>query len=302
MCRKKMDVKPFIKPFGYVTSCLAIVQGLTWSILSLLTILIQTEAWIINSDEELPTHGQVLGDAILLGYIVGDEGFKNILFVDVYIRPKNFYIWVSVFFIISLVWIGFSAHLLVALFQNQNRSYQKCLLALGIWTVIVCVADLLLTAILARDYNALVNSYNNNMSIDLLYAVLSCGVLMSIVARGYVMWIINLVLAIILLILVNQFPKQFDSLQNEYSTNSLAFLRNPNEQGRRQRRESEGSFGTFQGLPRVPPVQSTNNEMKSKHNSFMENQKSSMYPSFPPNPKQENHEYFIKPNQNFHRQ
>ncbi|KAF5289171.1 hypothetical protein FQR65_LT02061 [Abscondita terminalis] len=242
-----MDVKPLIKPFGYVSSCLAIVQGVTWTIFSILTILIHTKTWIIKFDGQNSTHAELLGVTIVLGYIV----------------------------------------VILVLVKNQNRDYKKCLLALGIWTIVVCVADLVLTALLAKDYNTLVRYYNQNKTdIYDVYDVLSCGVLMSIVARGYVMWVVNIVLAIVLLILFLRLPKKFDSLRNEYSTTSVAVLKNPNEQSRRQRYDSEISFGTFQGLPRVPPVQSINNELKAEHNSFVTGLRSSMYPSFSYNPRQ----------------
>ncbi|KAK4877468.1 hypothetical protein RN001_009974 [Aquatica leii] len=253
-----MDLRKCFKPLGYLSAFLGIVQRITWTLLSILTLFIHFEVWTVNLT--LKTHKDLLSSAILAGYILRDEGFSAI--GNVFIKPKHFYIWVIVFLIISIFWILLSVYFFIVLIKNETHNFKKTMLAWCIWTFVICTIDLLLTGLLANDYSVLVAAYNTQMSMDKLYALLSCAVLMAISAKGFVMWFVNIILTIFLLRIYSKLPKNFKTLKSQYSTNSLAYLKYPNaEDGRIKSKTTEHSLESFQGLPRVGPVQSINRQV-----------------------------------------
>ncbi|KAK4877202.1 hypothetical protein RN001_009708 [Aquatica leii] len=160
---------------GTTAASLAIVQGIIWMILSLLGILVYFQAWTPLIIED--THYAMLANSLTAIFSVQDSKMITILFL---------------YFFFSIMWISTSASLIMSIKKNQKQKIKVSFLIWSIWTLLICLYDLIVLIILAIDYNDV------NFKIPYIYLTLAYGILFSTAARGYVIWCINLAFGIIM--------------------------------------------------------------------------------------------------------
>ncbi|XP_031349071.1 uncharacterized protein LOC116175111 isoform X2 [Photinus pyralis] len=245
-----------IKYFVVAAGSLGIVQGVTWIVLSLLALLVHFETWIPAPNRS--THGGSLGYAIIWGYLTGYPSASIALGGKVFIRPQEFHIWVILFMGIAVFWAVLSLCVIIAIFRKVNP--RKLFLAWSIWTIVVCAADLTLVLLLSIDYTILVDIFNEKKDKHpfQIYELLSCGVLILLASRGIVLWFVNVIFAAIMFTLRVKVHTDFETFSN-CSTNADSGHRSTRDSRRRSNKTHRAeSFSRFQGLPRIVPIQSTN--------------------------------------------
>jgi len=263
-----MAVSPLIKPLGITAALLGIIQGTVWFILALLTILIHFEAW--TPKFESSTYGQRLSAAIKLGYVNGKDSLGEDFDANLFVRPNNFYISALIYLCTSLLWIGFSSFLLYVLTQRKHQLLKNACLGWVTSTTIISICDLVLASLLASDYDILVTAVNSAdplKQIDATYLILACGVMMTLIAKGFVLWIVNVIFDVLIMKFYIDLPKKMT--EDSLNSNTINAFGRPQSTGQpdllRSNSFSSTSFGTFQGLPRLPPIQSTNERLAHLH-------------------------------------
>ncbi|KAF5277060.1 hypothetical protein FQA39_LY06298 [Lamprigera yunnana] len=274
---KEMSIKASVVPLCFAASSLAIIQGVTWFFLSFFAVLIHYESWEVYPSNN--TYGESLNKAIIDGYLLGD-GFD----INVFIKPRHFAIWSILVMITSIFWIILSIYLIIVAKGRKNRTLKKCMLCWSIWTIVICLADLLLMSLLGRDYSNLISAFNSKGNFINSFNVLSCGIIMVIAARGFVLWLINLTLSIILIITFCVTFKRVEQVEDEYASTSVEFLPT------RQREMSTGDL--LPNIPRLAPVQSTNKELTRRLRSPPSFERSSLPRNLPS--RAESSDYFMQ--------
>jgi len=224
-----MSINPFVKPLGICAAALGIVQGVVWIILSLITILIYTEAWEPFTDEPKITHGTLLSYTIV-GVLQGDIADKDF---DIIIGSTEIFIASIIYLLSSIAWVTVSL-IVIWILEHQKYSMLKNIFAgWGALTALICIWDLILTSLLARDYDYIVTEINKESKLNgvLNYAALAFGVLMTLAAKGFALWVVNLVFATLILKLSTELSKEAPN--SNYNSNSINAFRdaNPTRQG-----------------------------------------------------------------------
>ncbi|KAJ8985557.1 hypothetical protein NQ317_019941 [Molorchus minor] len=153
---------------GKIASVLGILQGAAWAIMSLAAIIIYN--WAPDLDE--PTTYSKLIEAQLYNHFMGGTSSSSVQFI---IRPHDFTIIMWVYFILSVGWTALSLDLFYSV------------------TLIVSLIDLILVCLLSRDYSVCNDVDENLASADSYYCYLAVGIVMTVAARGYTLWLINLI-------------------------------------------------------------------------------------------------------------
>ncbi|KAF2893388.1 hypothetical protein ILUMI_12782 [Ignelater luminosus] len=189
---------PFTKSIGITAAVLGIVQGATWIILTFLAALIYLKAWepdVLNTEPK--TYGQAVSAAMGM-YLISDVKID-----DVYISAKEFFGWLILYFIISIIWVVISSVQITGILQEQKgKTIKMIFFAWAIWTTIICICDIILASLLAADYDYTVQEINKIGDSVIFSAAnffpLAIGIVMTIAARGFILWIVNITLAVII--------------------------------------------------------------------------------------------------------
>ncbi|KAF2893385.1 hypothetical protein ILUMI_12779 [Ignelater luminosus] len=254
-------INPYYRCLGLAAAIIGIIQGLVWFILALIAILIHTKAWEPTSD--ISTYGHLLSTTIIRRFLIGDHPTL------VYVGPLQFFTCVVIYLVASLFWTVLSSLQFWVVFREKPTLLRKAFVGWASWAIILCIYDLVWASLLAYDYDQVVQQMNKkDVSTKQDYVViLAHGIIMTLVARGFVLWIVNLIVAIFILKLAFTVPKEIN--ENDINSNIInAFDTTPKNWqdtkpnlARSNSFMSSQSFGTFQGLPRLPPVQSTNESL-----------------------------------------
>lgn len=85
-----------------------------------------------------------------------------------------------------------------AIYANKNRQ----VIVMRIWgglTLLTSLIDLMMTMLMAMDYTTCRGTSSEIISQAQYSCYLAVGIVMTIVARGFTLWLINVILAIILI-------------------------------------------------------------------------------------------------------
>ncbi|XP_060520102.1 uncharacterized protein LOC132698185 isoform X2 [Cylas formicarius] len=181
--------KSLMTPLVITAGLIGAVQGLAWSILSLVSILIYEKVIkvVIDADD-----ADKIRTYLYFFLVKDDESNDGSSFI---VTSKVFNIFMYLYFVLSLILLGVSAIILWAFARNKAQNQQIRLLALWVSTIgILSVLDFVLTSLFAHDYHKLPDDVQS--SIILLQV--TYGIVMTLAARGYVLWIINVIFAIVL--------------------------------------------------------------------------------------------------------
>ncbi|GJQ88049.1 hypothetical protein Trydic_g12971 [Trypoxylus dichotomus] len=180
-----MAVNPLIRPLGIAASLLASCQGLAWSVLALLGILLYTQMWTLETDDQSSIstwlYTLFLTDE-LKGKIIMAGG-TTIAFTSVYI-------------VLSLAWMIISLCKLWVVYRQKWEFGKGTIITWSICTGIVSILDIVATSLLGSDFNTLNDLYESeDHGIEGLEynAISAAGILMTIAARGFVLLIANIV-------------------------------------------------------------------------------------------------------------
>ncbi|KAF5303692.1 hypothetical protein FQR65_LT00836 [Abscondita terminalis] len=179
-------------------SGLAIAQGLVWAILSMIGLVAYSQSWEPIRDDK--THYDKL---------------SNTLFAIFYAQETKLLVLLILYLIISLMWIITSALLMISVLKRPDN---KTSIIFNIWsgsTMVTCLYDIIVIGILAADYQEGID-FQSKYDITLTYVLLAYGVLFSIAARGYVLWCVNLIFAVIVL----SYAKRYRQAKEDVYQNS----------------------------------------------------------------------------------
>ncbi|KAF5276473.1 hypothetical protein FQA39_LY06542 [Lamprigera yunnana] len=174
-----MELRKSVVRIGNAAAAVAIVQGIVWIILCILEILISFEAWVPPT--ALSTHGQILNYALVWIVLYGEQTLSSSGLLII----TFFYLWLSVF------WVFISIFVIISNRRPQKTKTKLSYLLWGVLTVLICVYDIIIVGLLASDYSHCRRSA--------YYFCVAYGILFSLAARGYVLWIINLAFGILMI-------------------------------------------------------------------------------------------------------
>lgn len=184
----KMPLKKGDHKLIHFAAGLGIFQGLVWTILAILGICYRFKEPKITG----ATHSEILSS--LLGQTIQEDN------VSLTLNGLGLFSLVVVYLIISIIWIGLSVLLITSLRRRQQNNLDRAILIWGVITLLTCIYDVVVTGLLASNYTKLLQLYNDNINTDtLVYAVLAYGTLFSLAARGYVLWVVNLAVSILMI-------------------------------------------------------------------------------------------------------
>ncbi|XP_071057365.1 uncharacterized protein [Onthophagus taurus] len=184
---------PFLRPLCIIAAFLGTVQGLTWMILSILVILLGSEIWIPNIDSMNYFNTAAYN---LLFQSTSDPPVEDLTYLICNLALFGF-AWV--YLILSFLWTVISLILAQKCYRNHynNVTVENC----GIWVIItflVTTFDLIISFMLIMDFVVIQNCYELDDAAKFLYNTI-VGVVMTIIARGYILVIVNITVMICLI-------------------------------------------------------------------------------------------------------
>ncbi|XP_050311856.1 uncharacterized protein LOC126747340 [Anthonomus grandis grandis] len=212
------DRQTFSKSIGIIIA----IQGLAWFGISVTGIVVkQTTPSIAKKDlSDIQSYTQYIARIIYDNFLVSNAR-------DKVIRPQDFEAFLWIYTVLSGIWVAAALDLNLAIrFKKSRQSYSA--LVLGVVVLLTSVIDLVLFSLLARDYSTCPFSLSSTSEVTTTDAsttiqnteivaealmpmaltittgtTIDCkvatGIVMSIAARGYVLWLINVVTAICLI-------------------------------------------------------------------------------------------------------
>nr|XP_022915812.1 uncharacterized protein LOC111425793 [Onthophagus taurus] len=190
-----MSVSPLLRPLGIVAAILGTLQGLTWTVLSLLVILLSSQAW----KPELSNFYNFNLIAYALFFLERDSNGSSES--DLIFTGTTVLVFGCLYLVISFIW-AVSSMTLTWIFMREK--YENARISCKSWsviTIITTILDFILIIILAIDlekYSLKEEDDYTVASMKYVYGTV-VGIAMTIAARGFVLLIINPILAIYLL-------------------------------------------------------------------------------------------------------
>ncbi|XP_030762600.1 uncharacterized protein LOC115887335 [Sitophilus oryzae] len=169
--------------FILIAGALGVVQGLLWLGLGIAVVIIKSSITVCQ-DENLQSDSIGIGCAIYNVFIKDSEDDHRI------INAEGFIIFVYIYLGLSLLWFFVSSFSIWGTLRAGNNSKAKNV----VWsatTTVISLIDVILMSLLVYDYI----NYEGGRTIAENVAF---GIVLSIAVRGYVLWIINLIFAIVL--------------------------------------------------------------------------------------------------------
>lgn len=189
---------PLLRPLGIAAGGLGCFQAITWGVLSLLGILVYTE--VISSAPP----------------VLSSDEFKSML-VTMYFTPTSggpdimdsgtVLIWTSLYLATSVIWLVISGFLLHDFYTSKFTS--KLIIGWVAVSAVVAVIDLAGTVVFGIDYNT-VQSYVDKLPTDSTSTdrLLAPIFMMTMCARGFILWIMNVGLVIYLGVAASKLNKK----------------------------------------------------------------------------------------------
>ncbi|XP_050311840.1 uncharacterized protein LOC126747329 isoform X2 [Anthonomus grandis grandis] len=173
--------KGLMRPLVQVAGVLGIIQGFVWTLLSIAAILFYYM-------DLAPSTGKEISHKIYTEYFHDSTGSKN----GFIINPNSLSYCSYVYLILSFGWFLISCLLYWGVVKKSSNEqfYDYSILGWTIAASLVSILDLIMLALFAHDYNKVSTS-------DTILLVV-VGIMMTLAARGFVLWVINVLFAVIL--------------------------------------------------------------------------------------------------------
>ncbi|XP_071056591.1 uncharacterized protein [Onthophagus taurus] len=186
-----MSVSPFLRPLGIVAAILGTIQGLVWTILTILVIVIRTEGWRPVMGEE-HMFSELIYNVIFFPEQLNLDN-DMIMNADVFMGFAAFYL------PLSFLWSIVSLTLLWALWYKLWEYTRWCLFAWCAIGGILTVFDFILVILFSVDY-ALINELfaPNYEAVFKIQVVI--GSVMAITARGFAIMVLNGIFSVVFMI------------------------------------------------------------------------------------------------------
>lgn len=208
-----MERSPFLKPIATANAIFTLVQSVTWFVLSIICFMYYSEAVTVTTVES--TYKNALETWIYRLYLrKNDYDIGNSLNAKLLnITPEEFIVFSAFYFILSIVLINTSLVVIYS-FRNvkdkQIHFWQYCTIVIWILAGLCqTLLDLIFFCLLLDDYNYFANQQFSIPHMGIIPTAI--GVVMTIVARGFILWIINLILNVAtMLIVIQEYQKDKD--------------------------------------------------------------------------------------------
>ncbi|KAK9686027.1 hypothetical protein QE152_g37498 [Popillia japonica] len=206
-----MAVSSLLRPLGIAASLLASLQGLAWSVLALLGIILYTRGWEPLPDEET---GITIG-LWMYTLFLDTEFSENPIIMESHAMIA----FTSIYLALSLIWMIISLCMLWVVYREKWEfgkavgekwefgkatliSWSLCtglistLISWSLCTGLISIFDIVTTSLLAADFSSLYSLYNEDAVFPKSYtAVAAAGIVMTIAARGFALLIANIMFA-----------------------------------------------------------------------------------------------------------
>ncbi|KYB28211.1 hypothetical protein TcasGA2_TC032701 [Tribolium castaneum] len=164
-------------------------QGIVWGFLSLIAII-----WHLAANHDRPITFTDSYSSLLETYMYYNFIKNNGPKTTMNIQPDSFFGIMFIYLLISFAWMSVSVYIS----DTNNRKNQKALIIWVCLATINLLIDLVFCALLGADYKSLINKYNQTKNTTLklayTYSTLCYAIVMVLAARGFILWVINLVL------------------------------------------------------------------------------------------------------------
>ncbi|XP_068081852.1 uncharacterized protein [Anabrus simplex] len=180
-------VSPLLRPVGLLAGWIALLQSIVWWILSLLGILAYSGNIKppINADPV-----DLFPNALSCMYFtdVSDSSVTCIpCGVNKLLNRDDVIIIVAIYFAASFLWFAITAVMLTNMHKQEWKYTRNILYGWTIVTGAICVLDFSVTVVFGVDYNTLAEHPRSPCAGFLSVPAL----MMSLAARGYVLWVFN---------------------------------------------------------------------------------------------------------------
>ncbi|KAJ8950194.1 hypothetical protein NQ318_003185 [Aromia moschata] len=203
-----MGLGSYRKNLGRVAAVLGILQGVSWTFLTLVAIIIHYWQPAIETGT---TYTRLIQIMLYSKFLVDDGSVSGTTFI---LNPNNFVVIMWIYFVISVLWDSFSVDMLTAI--NHNKKRRAIVERLwGILTLFISLLDLVVTILLATDYAACGNASPEGVTMDEFFCYTSVGIAMTIAGRGFTLWVVNIVLSIVL------FRETYEDIREDDSNASV---------------------------------------------------------------------------------
>ncbi|KYB28294.1 hypothetical protein TcasGA2_TC032636 [Tribolium castaneum] len=177
--------KSLAKPLAVTAGLLGLIQGIAWTTLSVLCICCYTGSIQLDKNASSAEYYRVI-------YVIFLHEPNKTTNSELLIQPKEFLIFMCFYAAFSAIWLCISGAVIWAMIHNKWQ-LTKCLF--GGWSTtafIISLVDIILTSLLGRDYARIENTSD-------LLTLVCYGIVMSLACRGYVLWVVNVVFAVVFL-------------------------------------------------------------------------------------------------------
>lgn len=201
---EKVKPKSLSRPLVQTAAILGIIQGVLWTSLS------STALFYYHTDENSDLlEGNYLGHLIYIIYLANGN-YAKLYAVDIVIGAEDFSYFMYVYLVLSFVWFIVSTVTLWATIKDKKQKhYDGAILAWVITASFLSLLDLILLFILSHDYHIAEDQYDGS-SIGLILSAI--GIVMTLAARGFVLWVINVVFIVVL---SKHIHRRYEKLQKQ---------------------------------------------------------------------------------------
>jgi len=215
------DREKFVRAVGIIVA----IQGILWLSLAIAAIVVQSSPpkSLTQDLKEYTSYSQYLARIIYNDFIVPNPTRNT----DKVIRPEDFNAFLWIYATLSTIWVVAAFDQNLAVSTHKPRQMHSMMI-LGVILLVTSVIDLVFVSLLARDFHtcpfvlkaptppvtpptttttpARAVKYlseellsPNPTALTDIDCQVSNGIVMSLAARGYVLWLINVILAISLI-------------------------------------------------------------------------------------------------------
>nr|XP_022915787.1 uncharacterized protein LOC111425778 [Onthophagus taurus] len=190
-----MSVSPLLRPLGIIASILGMIQGLTWTILATMIILLYAEAGIADS----------VSRRNIFNNIAYEHFFRYDMKLEAHFAGTTIFIFGLAYCVFSFIWAVISIILFWS-FLKEKYEYARLSYFWAVIAAIITCLDVTTIILIAIDMQKLESHYNQDPLTKYMYRSV-VGIAMTIAARGYVLLIINVIVATYLTKLVKTLPR-----------------------------------------------------------------------------------------------
>lgn len=206
-----------VKPLGITGATLGIIQAIVWLLASLAGILVYLDVFESPLTNNEQTHTGRLGYWLHRMFV--DQSWESP--VGPVVTSAVFYAFLWVYFGLSIIWLGISSAVLWSCIHEKIKPMKISFFSWAILVITISLVDLALTILLGIDYDywTKLESVSTNPDVNTYtYPLLCTAIVMCLAARGFVLWVINIIFAFI-------FAKNIKLLtKNSYASTQNQFL------------------------------------------------------------------------------